>query len=253
VEYDLQMDELRHFEARIVHAGDDRVLTMVRDVTEAKRAAQLNRELAGRLIASQEAERRRIARELHDDLSQKMALLMIDIDRLSARCLPERPRFRDLTEQAREISSDIHNLSYELHPSKLEALGLLSALQSLCRDMSTQGGVPVAFSHGNVPAGVAPDVSLCLYRITQEALHNVARHSHARDAEVRLTADAHELMLHVEDSGAGFDPQTEHAGLGLVSIRERAALLKGEVIVDTHPGAGTRISVRVPFMGSAVV
>jgi PAS domain S-box-containing protein len=249
VEYELQLEDTKYFEGRIVRAGADRVLSIVRDLTEAKRTAQLNRELAGRLIASQEAERRRIARELHDDLSQTTALLMMDIERLSKRYPQEQPRFLELSERAHEIAAGLHNLSYELHPSKLETLGLLSALKALCRDISQQGGVPIAFTHESIPGGVDPNVSLCLYRITQEALHNVARHSHATDAEVRLAADAQHLTLHIADSGVGFDARTSHAGLGLVSMRERAALLRGEMVVETFPGGGTRIGVRVPFKG----
>jgi len=250
LEYELPLDGTRYFEGRIVPASVDRVLTIVRDLTDAKRAAQLNRDLAGRLIASQEAERRRIARELHDDLSQKTALLMMDIEQLAKRVPQERPRFLELSERTHEIAADLHNLSYELHPSKLEALGLLSALKALCRDISQQGGVPIAFSHESIPGGVDPNVSLCLYRITQEALHNVARHSHATDAQVRLAADAQHLTLHIADSGVGFDARSNHDGLGLVSMRERAALLRGEVVVDTFPGGGTRIGVRVPIKGN---
>jgi PAS domain S-box-containing protein len=247
VEYELPLAETRHFEGRIVTAGVDRVLAIVRDVTDAKRATQLNRELAGRLIASQESERRRIARELHDDVSQKIALLMIGIDQLANRYPAERPEFRKLSEASGEIASDLHNLSHELHPSKLQALGLLSALGSLCRDVSQQRNVTVRFAHGTVPGDIDSDVSLCLYRITQEALHNVARHSEAEEAEVYLTADCDQLTLRVADSGVGFDLQRVHAGLGLVSMRERAALLRGQVAVETSPGHGARIEVRVPM------
>jgi len=250
VEYELPFGETKYFEARIVQAGADRVLAIARDQTEAKRAAELNRNLAGRLIASQEAERRRIARELHDDVSQKTALLMMDIELLAKRCPQEGDRFSELSDRAREIAADLHNLSYELHPSKLEALGLLSALKALCRDISQQGVVTIAFTHEGIPGGVDPNVSLCLYRITQEALHNVARHSHAQDAHVRLASDAQHLTLHIADSGVGFDARTNPAGLGLVSMRERAALLRGEVVVDTFPGGGTRIGVRVPLQGN---
>jgi PAS domain S-box-containing protein len=251
VEYELQLGEMRcYFEGRIVQAGDDRVFAIVRDLTEAKRSAERNRDLAGRLIASQEAERRRIARELHDDLSQKTALLMMDIEGLANRCPQERARFQELRERVHEIAADLHNLSYELHPSKLEALGLLSALKALCRDVSQQGGVPIAFTHEAIPDGIDPSVSLCLYRITQEALHNVARHSHAPDAHVRLAGDARHLTLSIADSGVGFDARINPAGLGLLSMRERAALLRGEVVVDTAPGGGTRIGVRVPLRGN---
>jgi PAS domain S-box-containing protein len=249
VEYELPLGETKYFEARIVQGGDDRVLVIARDQTEAKRAAERNRDLAGRLIASQEAERRRIARELHDDLSQKTALLMMDIELLANRCPEERARFLELYERAHEIAADLHNVSYELHPLKLEALGLLSALKALCRDISQQGGVPIDFTHEGVPGSIDPNLSLCVYRITQEALHNVARHSHAADAHVRLAADAQHLILDIADSGVGFDVRTNSPGLGLISMRERASLLRGEVVVDTFPGRGTRIGVRVPLRG----
>ena len=110
--------------------------------------------------------------------------------------------------------------------------------------------MPIAFTHEGIPGGVDPNVSLCLYRITQEALHNVARHSRAPDAHVRLALDAQHLTLHIAESGVGFDTRTNPSGLGLVSMRERAALLRGEVVVDTFPGGGTRIGVRVPLRGN---
>src|SRR5215510_11188725 len=138
VEYELPLGEPRAFEARIVQAGTDRVLSIVRDVTESKRARELNRDLARRLIVRQEIERQRIARELHDDVSQRIALLNIEIDKITSRSGSEesRARLRTLSAQARDIANDVHHISYGLHPSWLETLGLVAALQSLCRDAS---------------------------------------------------------------------------------------------------------------------
>jgi signal transduction histidine kinase len=250
VEYELPLGEPRFFEARIVQAGPDRLLSMVRDVTEAKRASELNRDLARRLIASQEVERQRLARELHDDVSQRLALLNIEIDQIAEQVNEEplRERVRKLSAQASEIAGDVHHMSYELHPSKLKTIGLVAALQSLCRDTSKQRNLQVAFTHRAIPAAVDANVSLCLYRIVQEALHNVARHSQARDAQVSVTCDQSHIALRIADSGVGFDPeQLPHAGLGLVSMRERAVTVKGQLTIDARPGRGTQISVRVPL------
>ena len=232
------MEEPRHFEARLVNAERGRVLGMVRDVTDAKRTQALNHDLAGRLIVSQEAERQRIARELHDDLSQKIALLNIEIDQMAAEAhgSESRTRLRDLSLRAGEIATDVHNLSHELHPSKLQTLGLVAAVQSLCQEVSRQFTVDVAFTAGTLPRSIDPGVSLCLYRIAQEALHNVTRHSHARHAAVRVAMDDDALSLQIA---------------GLVSMRERVALAKGHLAIHAFPGRGTRIAVRVPLATAA--
>jgi signal transduction histidine kinase len=249
VEYELPMDEVRYYEARLVDAGHGRVLSVVRDVTDQKRAMALNRDLAGRLIASQEDERQRIARELHDDLSQKIALLSIEIDQLIADINghEHRSRLRKISDDAAGIATDVHNLSHELHPSKLQTLGLVSAIQSLCHDVTTQYGVNVAFTSAALTRPVDPNVSLCLYRIAQEALHNVARHSGAPEASVRLTCDNDGLLLQIADPGIGFEPRVQRTGLGLISMRERAAIVGGKLAIEAFPGRGTRLDVRVPL------
>jgi len=248
VEYELPLDGgLRQFETRLVRAGHDRVLGIVRDMTDWKRANERNRELAGRLIASQEAERQRIGRELHDDLSQKLALLSISVDRLSTSLESRHEQVRELRAQIVEIAANIHDLSHELHPTKLETLGLVESLQSLCRD-AKQGGVHVFFVYDNVPSALNPRVALCLYRIAQEALHNIARHSGAREAELRLRTEYESLVLQIADTGIGFESEkAEGAGMGLVSMRERVALLNGQLELHASPGRGTRIGVRVPL------
>ena len=251
VEYALPMGEERYFEARIVQLDGKRLLTIVRDITDARRASELNRELARRLIARQEIERQRIARELHDDISQRLALLNITIDEIAAGVgEPTRARLRRLTNDTAEIAGAVHGMAYDLHPYKLQLLGLVAAMQSLCESVSEgSDDLRVTFLHAHIPASLDAKVSLSLYRITQEALHNVLRHSHARDARVCLTCDADYIVLRVTDSGVGFDPRrVPDAGLGLVSMEERAALLKGQLTIETVPGEGTQVYVRVPLL-----
>jgi PAS domain S-box-containing protein len=266
VEYSLPLGgEVRHFETRLVACERDSVLSMVRDITARKRTeAELkareselqqtnarNHDLAGRLIAAQEAERRRVARELHDDLSQKLALLSLDAEQLARSKSPREPaalRTKEIFDRVSEIATDIHRVSHELHPAKLGAIGLVKSLEALCRDASLQHRIAVDFMHGDVPLGVNADVSLCLYRVTQEALHNVTKHSGARCAIVRIMCEDDALTLQVADHGSGFTLRdAERMGLGLVSMRERVSFVGGDIVIHSAPGQGTRIGVRVPL------
>jgi signal transduction histidine kinase len=214
-------------------------------------------DLAGRLIAAQEDERRRIARDLHDELGQKLALLSIDIELLTrgGGSLPAVgcDRVRAVSQRAGELAGDVQRLSYELHPSKLEALGLVASAQAFCRDISRQYGTHVEFRHTDVPKDVPSDVGLCLFRIMQEALHNVVKHSGAPVASVRLTATPGVLHLHIADRGKGFQVSPrQDAGkgstghLGLVSMRERVLFVGGTIAIRSAPGRGVRIAVHVP-------
>ena len=225
-----------------------RRVNSVRDSTDITRTAALNRELAERLIVSQEVERKRIAFELHDDVSQRIAMLQIEIDQVAAQLsgVPRR-RLREVSTRMREIAHDVQALSSELYPSKVQLLGLVGAISSLCREMSDRAGVHIAFMHRRIPASMKPEPSLALYRIVQEALHNVIRHSEAADAEVSVTRDQGHTVLTIADSGIGFDPRGGRAtGLGLVSMQARVTALKGQFTIDASPGKGTRIVVRVP-------
>ena len=254
VEYELQMDEPRYYEARIVQVGTDRLLSIVRDITELKRASELNRDLARRLISRQELERQRIARELHDDISQRIAALIIEIDQIAAYVHSERSRarLRMLSAHAGEVAVDLRRMSYELLPAKLPIVGLVAALESLCNDVSKQRNLHVAFTHGAMPASMDATVSLSLYRIVQEALQNVMRHSHAGAAQVSVTCEEGQIALQIADSGVGFDPgHVPNAGLGLFSMRERAAALNGRLTIDAVPGRGTNITVRLQLASQA--
>jgi len=249
VEYELPMDGPRFYEARIVRVDADRLLSIVRDVTESKRALEINRDLARRLLSRQEDEWQRIARELHDDISQRLALLNVELDASAAEPDADTLRMRmlRLSSQVNEIARDVHDLSYELHPSRLRSLGLVTSLRALCEEASTRLSLRVGFNHGAIPA-VDPAVSLCLFRIVQEALHNVVRHSQAHSAEVTVQCDEREITLEISDSGVGFDPaDVNHAGLGLISMRERVAIVNGQLAIDAAPGGGTRVTVRIPF------
>ena len=207
-------------------------------------------DLAGRLIAAQEAERARIARDLHDDMSQRLALLTIEIDQFGRRAGRSDTHADDvkrISDRAAEIATDMHRLSYQLHPTKLEALGLVPSIQSVCRDVSNQHGVQVEFKHYLVPPDLDPEIALCLFRIVQESLRNVVRHSGASRALVRISASEGELRLQIADQGQGFDVDAlGRSGLGLISMRERVKFVGGDIVIRSAPGNGTRIGVRVP-------
>ncbi len=267
VEYTLDMHGSTYaYEARLIRAEDDTVLVIVRDVTAAMAAQQAlrqsetalraslleNQTLIGRVIAAQEAERRRIARDLHDDLSQKMAVLNFEVNQLANGHGgdPEAfgRRIRQLSQYVGDIGANLRDLSLRLHPDKLETLGLVTAVESICRDMSRQHGIVVQFHNGGIPSAIDPDVSLCLYRVVQEALHNIVKHGGAQRAAVTLACSAGAIELHVTDEGRGFVPGAPgHSGLGLVSMRERVKLLGGQIAIDSSPGAGVRLAVRIPL------
>jgi len=264
VEYTLPINgENRTYEARIVVCDHDKLLSICRDITSRARAEEAIqgqqlaleardqdvRNLVGRLIVSQEAERARIARDLHDDVGQRLALLSIDLDNLAAgtRKSPQwSASFQKIKNRVAELSKELHVLSRQLHPSKIETLGLVSAIDICCREVSAQHKLMVKFTHQQVPADVPGDVALSLYRIVQEALHNVVKHSGAALAEVRLAPSGDDLELLIADKGRGFKPGS-HEGLGLVSMKERAHFLRGRIAIQSTPSGGTRIRVRVPL------
>jgi signal transduction histidine kinase len=204
--------------------------------------------LAGRLIAAQETERGRIARDLHDNLGQKLALLCMEIGSLSARSHVVTPALADaitsLSERARDIMRDVHCLSHDLHPPKLELLGLSPAIAGLCRDMSSRFSVRIEFRETVGRPSVPPNAALCLFRVTQEALQNVVKHSGATAATVQLTHARQTIRLRVADDGKGFaGSSNDGAGLGILSMRERVQMAGGRIAIRSVPGQGTRVAV----------
>ena len=222
------------------------------DITENKLAKAALASVSRRLIEAQEQERTRIARELHDDIGQRLALLAIELEQLhqDPPDLPEvRSRMGELRKQTSEIATDIQTLSHELHSSKLEYLGIAAAMRGFCREFGEQQKVEIDFKTDDLPSPLAPDISLCLFRVLQEALHNSAKHSGVRHVEVRLWGTSDEIHLTVSDSGAGFDSEAakESRGLGLISMEERLKLLNGTFSVESQPNRGTTIHARVPL------
>jgi signal transduction histidine kinase len=211
------------------------------------------RTLTGKLLLAQETERRRIARELHDDLSQSLALLSVQMD-LLGRQPPESGsqlggQMQEMSDQVKQLSSTVHDLSHRLHPAKLEQVGLVAAVRTLCKEPTRHHALQIEFTHHQIPESVAPDTALCLYRIVQEALRNVVKHAGARHVGVELRGTGDAICLRIVDDGAGFDPDAVDGkgGLGLVSMRERLRLVGGEIVIDSRPAGGTRIDVRVPL------
>jgi PAS domain S-box-containing protein len=219
------------------------------DITARKQAEEAARDLSGRLINAQEAERMRLARDLHDDLSQSLALLSIELEMFGQNQPAERGRVQEFSGQVKRLSSEVHRLSHELHPAKLEQLGLVAALRGFCKEFAVAHEMAIEFADRSVPRAVPEATALCLYRIAQEALHNVVKHSGGTAARVELTMEGSELRLAIVDDGVGFDPQTMRANgsLGLVSMSERARFVHGLLSVESHAGKGTRIEVRVPI------
>jgi signal transduction histidine kinase/ABC-type uncharacterized transport system substrate-binding protein len=233
--------------------GLQHIIGMVADVTERKLAEEALSSVSRRLIEAQELERARIARELHDDLSQRMALLHIGLEQFAQDAAglssKTRQQLRNITKVSSEVSSNLHDLSHQLHPFKLDALGLVFSLGGFCREFSEQHHVQVEFVHHDISEQIPKDVTLCLFRIAQEALRNVVKHSGAAEAKVELSSHGDGIDLCISDSGAGFSPESARGerGLGLISMRERLRLVRGHLSVESEPSRGTRIRVRVPL------
>jgi PAS domain S-box-containing protein len=223
------------------------------DITTRKQAEEAAHDLSGRLIYAQEAERMRLACDLHDDLSQSLALLSIELEMFGQSRPAERVqisgRMQIFSEQVKRLSSDVHRISHELHPAKLEQLGLVAALRGFCKQFAVAHEIAIEFADRSVPRAVPEATALCLYRIAQEALQNVVKHSGGTAARVELAMEGSELRLAIVDDGVGFDPKTMRANgsLGLVSMAERARFVHGLVSVESHAGKGTRVEVRVPI------
>ena len=230
-----------------------RMIGMVADITQRKLAEEALAGVGGRLIEAQEQERTRIARELHDDVNQRMALLAIELDRWNQQLPPSAVEFHDhihhASQRLSDIAADIQALSHRLHSSKLEYLGLVAAAKSFCKELSEQQKVEIDFSHTAIPRSVPKEISLCLFRVLQETLQNAVKHSGVRHFKVELRGTEGEIQLSVSDLGVGFDPHDaiHGRGMGLISMRERMQLVSGEISINSRLGWGTTIHARVPF------
>ena len=221
------------------------------EIIERKQTEQILEQLAGRLITAQEDERSRIGRELHDHVSQRLGILAIKIDQLRlnpSTAATIAPALDELRQQTSEITDDIHGLSHQLHSSMLDHLGVVPALQRLIKECSERYSIPIAFTHIPLPSRLSSDVSLCLFRIVEETLSNIAKHSKAPSARVDVTPVDGGIRLTVADEGVGFDPKIleTRAGLGFVSMRERLRLVHGTIRIRAAPAHGTEIDVWVP-------
>jgi PAS domain S-box-containing protein len=234
-------------------AGETCVISVIADITGRKIAEEALTTLSGRLIEAQEEERRRIAREIHDDYQQRLAMLAIDLEELEAQIdnstVDVSKRLRELWNHVSELGADLHALSHSLHSSTLERLGLVAGVKAFCEEFSDQQEIRVDFAHENIPHSIPGDVALCLFRIMQEGIRNVKRHSGTDEAEVRLEGLGEKLHLSVSDRGRGFDCNggPRSGGIGIRSMEERLRLLGGYLEIHSRPLEGTRIDAWLPF------
>jgi len=222
------------------------------DITDQKLAQEALEKIGGKLIEAQEEERSRIARELHDDICQRLALLSMELEQANrgSNGSSSSLKIEEIRRHCAQIAGDVQALSHKLHSSKLEYLGLAAAIRSFCREFSQQHNVTVQFADENVPSFLPRDISLSLFRVTQEALQNALKHSGTRQFSVSLSGSASGVQLGVNDRGAGFDVERARMerGLGLVSMQERVHLVHGIFTIESTVNSGTKIVVRVPLI-----
>jgi signal transduction histidine kinase len=222
---------------------------IARDITARKLAERDLAEMTRRSIEAQEQERTRIGRELHDDISQRLAMLAIELEQLQDNPAEFQNRLPELRKQVIGISNNAQSLSHELHSTRLDYLGAVAAIRSLCGEMAAKYAVSIEFRDGNVPMYLSKEVSLCLFRVAQEALHNALKHSGVKQFVVEVIGVSEAVQLVVSDAGAGFDVKEAkgRGGLGLVSMQERISMVHGQFFIVSRPGEGTKIVASVPL------
>jgi PAS domain S-box-containing protein len=227
------------------------------DTTDQKLAQEALEKVSGQLIEAQEKERTRIARELHDDVCQRLSLLSMELDQMnrSPQPLPTVviDDLKQIQKHCSEIAGDVQLLSHQLHSSKLDLLGVATAIKGFCKEVSKQHKVEIQFTESNVPGNLPSAVSLCLFRVCQEALHNAVKYSGTAKFTVDLSGIENAVQLIVRDSGAGFDVEVakKNRGLGLVSMQERVHLVHGTLSVESQPGKGTKVLAVVPLVAES--
>ena len=238
--------------------GDKTTFTViVRDISDRLRSERQLQSLTTQLMTAQEEERRRIARELHDDINQRLALLAIDMGNMESHpaAMSEQARqtVQSLAQRLATISDDVRRMAYQFHSSILDDLGLAAALTHMTAEWSASTGIKMVIVQEEIVDPLPRAIASCLYRIVQESLANIRKHAKASRAELELTCDGQEVTLSVHDSGVGFDleeVQTHHLGLGLVNMRERVRSVQGRLDIRSEPGRGTHITVQIPLPGA---
>jgi signal transduction histidine kinase len=229
------------FNGAALHAGKDTTLlqaTMI-DISDRKRAEEALSGMTRKLIESQEQERSRIGRELHDDINQRLAMLVVELEQLKENPSEVGIRVQELQKQVTDISNDIQALSHDLHSSKLEYLGAVAGMKSWCKEFGERHGMQIDSRH-DVRSNLPTEIGLCLFRVLQEALHNAAKHSGVKRIEVQLHEQSGEIHLNVKDLGKGFDIKTarQGRGLGLTSMQERVRLVNGTIAIESKSMGG---------------
>ncbi len=229
------------------------ILIFAEDITRRKQMEEAISGVSGRLIEAQERERGRIARDLHDDICQQLALVSIELEQVQ-RKLPDsvsehRSQVGEVRKRIIDISTDAQMMSHELHSAKLSYLGIAAAMKGFCREFGEHHKVEIEFESRDLPRQLPPDLSLCLFRVLQEALHNAAKHSGVERFDVQLWGASGDVHLTISDLGSGFDTEAamKGQGLGITSMQERLKLVKGELTITSHPKSGTAIHARVPL------
>jgi PAS domain S-box-containing protein len=224
------------------------ILILAEDITRRKQMEEALSSMSRKLIESQEQERARIARELHDDINQRLAMLAVGLEQLQENPSEVQSRVQELRNQTTELSNDVQAMSRELHSSKLEYLGVVAGIKSWCKEFGERQRVEIDFSN-DVHSALPFEIGLSLFRVLQEALHNATKHSGVKRIEVQLREDSSEVHLIIRDSGKGFDVEAalQGKGLGLTSMHERVRMVNGTISIESKPMGGTTIRVRMPL------
>ena len=232
------------------------IVTLFIESRKRRASEKVLMELSGRLIHAAEDERQRVARELHDDFQQRLSLLSVGIDMLrqepSADGMSLEQRLQELGRDVKEIAGDVHNLSHRLHSSKLRLLGLKAALKEVCGQVSHQHNIAIDLQSSELPSGLSEDLSLCFYRIAQEALNNAVKHSHSSRIEVKLGNSGGRVWMRIKDFGVGFDANARANGIGLAAMRERLRMVGGSLQIESSPGVGTELTVEAKVVTPAI-